>query len=255
VKRFVCLVIIILSGGFIFVDRAEAQNDAWAEGFFKANQAYKENRFQEAVDGYKQLAESGHKNGHLCYNLGNAYFRLNELGRAILYYERARLLIPRDADLNFNLRHAGDRIQDAVPRPQAFLSMTFFWLNSLTLDELFWGFVILNILFWGILFSRLFFRSEWTYYIFVVFMIVWFIAGISFGLKWYQVKTDNRAVILEPEVSVMAGPDIQDTLLFKLHAGTIVDCERSEDGWHLIHLSDKKRGWVVSKEIEKIIKD
>ena len=254
-KKYICLTIVILLGGLISAYNTEAQKDTWVENFFVANQAYKENRFQDAVDGYKQIIESGHKNGHLYYNLGNAYFRMNELGRAILYYERAQFLIPRDVDLNFNLRYAGDQTQDAVPKAQGFMSITFFWLSSLTLNELFWGFVILNILFWGILIIRLFVRYEWTYYIILVLMIVWLIAGTSFGLKWYQVKTDNRAVILEPEVGVMAGPDSQDTLLFKLHAGTIVNHERSEDDWSLIRLSDKKRGWVISKKIEKIIKE
>ncbi len=224
------------------------------ETFFKANQACKEGRFQDAADGYSSLIRSGFSSGHLFFNLGNAYFRLNSPGRAILNYERARLLIPRDPDLRFNLDHARDQIQDAVSNPDSFIGAAFFWLESLTQQELFWMFAISNGLFWATLVMRLFFRVEWSYYLFLVVLALWLVAGLSFVFKWYEVKNDDRAVILHREVDVLSGPDVSDTVLFKLHTGTIVHFERSEDGWSLIHLQDKKRrGWVKGEAIEKII--
>jgi len=233
---------------------AKAQNNRWEELFFKANQTFKQGHYQEAIDGYEQLVKGGHENGHIYYNLGNAYFRLNRIGQAILNYERARILMPRDADLNFNLSHARDQILDAVPESQGFSQMAFFWLDSLSLHELFWSFAILNVLFWGILLTRLFHRSEWNYYLSLVLVVLWLIWGISFGLKWNHVGTDDRAVILEQEVNILAGPDIQDTVLFKLHEGTIAHHERSEDGWFLIRLPDKKRGWIKAEAVERISK-
>ena len=71
-----------------------AESEQWEEVFLKANQAYKEGRFETAVDGYNQLIQSGHGNGHVYYNLGNAYIRSGQLGEAILNYERARLVLP-----------------------------------------------------------------------------------------------------------------------------------------------------------------
>lgn len=233
---------------------AEAQPNGWEDLFFRANQAFKESHYQDAIDGYEQLVQTGHENGHIYYNLGNGYFRLNQLGQAILNYERARILIPRDADLNFNLRLARDQIQDAIAEPQGFIQMAFFWLDALSLHEVFWGFGILNVIFWGILLIRLFHRLEWNYYLSLVFLVLWLIGGISFGLKWHQVWTDDRAVILKKEVNILSGPDIQDTVLFKLHEGTIVHHERSEDGWFLIRLPDKKRGWVAAAAVEQIKK-
>jgi tetratricopeptide (TPR) repeat protein len=232
-----------------------AETPPWEELFVKANQAYRADRFQEAVTGYQQLLQSGDENGHLYYNLGNAYLRLNDLGRAILNYERAHLLIPRDADLDFNLRFARDQIKDAVAPSQGFIDKTFIWLNSLNLDELFWIFAVLNVLFWGCLLGRLFIRSEWIYYGLILLLVFWVITGVSFGLKWYQLETDDRAVIVQPELNVLAGPDPQDTVLFKLHAGTMVQVGRSEDGWALVRLPDKKRGWVRSDAMESIILD
>ena len=229
-----------------------AESEQWEEVFFRANQAYKEGIFQEAIDGYHMLIQSGPGNGHIYYNLGNAYIRSGQLGEAILSYERARRDLPRDPDLAFNLDYARDQIRDVVPQSQDFLSMTFFWLKSLNLGELFSAFAILNILFWGILGLRIFYRAEWTYYLFLTVCIVWLVAGLSFGLKWYLAETDDRAVILQQEVNVLAGPDVNDTVLFKLHEGTIVHKERSEDGWSLIHLQDGKRGWVQSDGMESV---
>jgi hypothetical protein len=143
-------------------------------------------------------------------------------------------------------------MRDAIPQSQGFFQAAFFWLDSLSMEEMFWAFALLNILFWGVLFMRLFLRMEWTYYLFLILFIFWLIGGTSFGLKWYQAGTDDRAVVLKQEVSVLAGPDVLDTLLFRLHEGTLVQHERSEDGWSLVHLPDKKRGWVKSEAVELI---
>jgi len=225
------------------------------EIFFKANQAYKDGRFAEAVDGYTELLKMGHGNGHLFFNLGNAFFRLGSLGRAVLNYERARLLIPRDADLVFNLSYVRDQLQDDIEEDSAFLTMAFFWTRSMTLKELFLLFAIINIMFWAILFVRIFKKGEWTYYTTVILLIFWIIGGMSFGLKQYWISSDDRAVILEKEVDILAGPDPRDTILFKLHEGAIVHHERSEDGWSLISLSQDKRGWMKSEALEKIKMD
>ena len=71
------------------------------EVYFEANRAFKEDRFQDAVNGYRRLVEQGWVSGHLYYNLANSYFRLGRIGQAILNYKRAKLLMPRDADFEF----------------------------------------------------------------------------------------------------------------------------------------------------------
>lgn len=223
------------------------------EIFFQANQAYREGRYGDAIDGYNLLIRAGHENGHVYYNMGNAYFRDRKLGRAILYYERARLLIPRDADLNFNHRYALDKTVDAIPDSQGILTQTFFWLKDANFSELQWIFIAANIFFWGLLIIRFFTRSEWAYYLLIIVLVLWLISFLSFTLKWYQVNRDDRAVIIQEEVAVMAGPDERNTILFKLHEGAVVHHEREEDGWALIRLTDEKRGWVGSDTLERIL--
>ena len=243
-RRFIWLATLVLICSFPSTTGNATTSQQWEEVFFEANQAYKQGRYQRAVDDYRRLIRAGYGNGHIYYNLANAYIRLNKLGEAILNYERARLVLPRDADLDFNSRYARDQVQDLISPPPALLDMTLFWLKSLNLHELFWSFAILNALFWGILLARIFFLSELTYFLFLVLLVFWLIAGVSFGSKWYQVKHDDRSVILMKEANVLAGPHGQDTVLFRLHEGTIVHHERSEDGWSLIRLPDKKRGWI-----------
>ena len=249
-KLLIFILPLFFSGGSCLA----TENPSAEELFFEASRAFKENRYQEAIDGYFQLIDNGYVNGHLYYNLGNAYFRSGQLGRAILNYKRAQLLIPRDADLNFNLRYALDQTQDAISEDQNFLKQAFFWLDEFAFRELMWGFAVLNILFWSILVLRLFVRPEWTYYVFIVLLIFWLVGGASLGVKWHQLRTDLRAVILAQEADVLAGPDSNDTVLFKLHEGTTIQRERIEDGWSLIRLSENKRGWLKSSTIEQILK-
>jgi tetratricopeptide (TPR) repeat protein len=232
---------------------AEAGDSGWEETFFAANQAYREGRYEDAIRGYSRLSRDGLRSGVLYYNLGNAYFRLKKLGQAVLHYERAKFYIPRDADLSFNLRHTRDLIRDPVLDAGGFVNTAFFWLDAFNLIELFWCFSFLNFLFWGILFLKLFRKAEWTFYVSLFLFIFWLISGGSFGFKWYQMVTDNRAVILPQEAKIMAGPDENDTVLFKVHQGTIVYQERSEAGWSLIHLPDRKRGWMNSKAMARIV--
>jgi hypothetical protein len=66
-------------------------------------------------------------------------------------------------------------------------------------------------------------------------------APVELGLKWRLVGSDDRAVVTEKKVTILAGPDDGDTVLFKLHEGIIVHRERSEDGWSLVSLPDQKR--------------
>ena len=221
--------------------------------FFRANQAYKDGQFKRALEGYLHLIEKGHKNGRLYYNIGNTYYRIEDLGKAILFYERALLLIPRDPDLKFNLAYALDQTTDIIDEPESLISQSFFWLDDSNMREVFYFFMFVNILFFGILVIRLFSRADWTYYLFILLVIFLFIASSSLALKYYQLKWDDRAVILAKEVPVLAGPDPNDIVLFKLHEGAVIHHERSEDVWSLIHLSSEKRGWVRSKTIERIV--
>ncbi len=219
------------------------------EIFFNAGWLYKEQKYEEALEMYLKLVDMGHASGHIYYNMGNTCYRLNSIGHAVLYYERACILMPRDADLDYNLRYVRNLTKDVIEESPGILSMIFFWLDSVTLNELFWIFIIVNIIFWSGLILRLYDKEEWTYYFVIISLVAWIICGASFFKKLYDVETDDRAVILTDEADILSGPETGDTILFKLHTGAIVNFEREEEGWMLIGLPDNKRGWVESKDV------
>ena len=223
------------------------------ELFFQAGQAYKNGNFQEAGRLYAELTANRPVSGHIYYNLGNTFFRQGDLGRAILNYERAKLLIPRDPDLAFNLGFARDRTHDAVEPAARPMAMFFFWLDSFSLSEVFIIFAVVNLIFFISLALRLLCRREWTFSLFVTLLVFWAIGGPCLAVRWLQSSADGRAVILAGEVDVLAGPDPKDTGLFKLHAGTLVRTERDESGWTLIRIADDKRGWVKSDSLGLVV--
>ena len=230
-----------------------AEGRQWEEMFVKANQAYAEERFEEAIHGYTELIRSGHESGHVYYNLGNAHTRLNQLGGAILNYERALLALPRDADLDFNLRYARGQLKDVMAESQEMFPAAFFFVDRLTLRELFWVFAVVNGLFWAGLLARLYARSEWFHSLFLLLLVCWLVAGLSFGLKWRLLQADDRAVILAGEVEVRAGPDERQTVLFELLEGATVRRVKSEGEWSLVRLADGKRGWLKAETLERVV--
>jgi tetratricopeptide (TPR) repeat protein len=247
-------ILLLLLSLFAFLIANHALAGGPDELFFQANQAYKSGNYLEAGKLYSEFAGHDPVSGHIYYNLGNTRFRQDDLGGAILNYERARILIPRDADLLFNLGYAKDRTRDAVAPAARPFSTIFFWLDSFSLSEVFILFAMVNALFFTALVLRLTLGHEWTFSLLITMLVVWSITGPSLGVKWYQTVADSRAVVLAPEVSVLAGPDPTDTEFFKLHAGTVIRTERSEGGWTLIRIADDKRGWVKKDSIGFVVK-
>ncbi|MFO8056703.1 MAG: tetratricopeptide repeat protein [bacterium] len=101
---YVLLLIVCLPAG---AARAESATSL----FEKANQLYRDGKYEEAIEAYQDAREAGGRHPDLFYNLGNAYLRQGDLGRAIANYLRAQRLDPRDPDIRFNLEYARDNIE------------------------------------------------------------------------------------------------------------------------------------------------
>ena len=97
--------------------------------FQKANQAYQNQNFQQAIELYQNILGQGYQATEIYYNLGNAFFRLNNLGQAILNYEKALKLNPNDPDIRYNLELANLRVVDRLELPPRFF--LFEWWDSL----------------------------------------------------------------------------------------------------------------------------
>lgn len=230
-----------------------ARGGTGGEAFFLANRDFQGGRYAEAARGYGELLSSGRASGHVYYNLGTALLRMGRPGPAILNYERAKLLIPRDGDLAFNLSYALSRTNGAAAPPGQAISSVLFWLQPLNLPELFRVFAVFQALLFASAALRLFFRRDLTCHLLMVCLFLWFTAALSYGLKYYETAADRRAIVVSKTTDALAGPENGDTVLFRLAEGMCVTKERSEPPWSLVSLPDGKRGWVKAGDVEEIV--
>jgi tetratricopeptide (TPR) repeat protein len=234
----------------------EAQADlASATALFqKGNQSYEDGRFEQAVEEYEKILNLGVKNFRVFYNLGNAYFRQNQLGKAVLNYRRALALEPRDEDVQANLSFAKlftlDKIEEQKINP---LSNLLHWFLDLwSLDEL----ALLSSLFYtlsmalGIL--MIFRRSRRYLRIgFVAFLILLAIFGSSLFAKIYFESLDYGVVIVL-QVQVRSGPGDDYILQFTGHEGLEFRVDEEAEGWYRISLPNGIRGWIPEETVEII---
>jgi hypothetical protein len=231
------------------------------EAMLAANQAYENGEYLEAAAGYEAIIRYGINNSDLYYNLGNAYFKHGDLGRAILNYRRAYRLAPRDPDILTNLTIARaqtvDRLEAANEGSLANLvQMAEEWLTlreaaflALALWLILCGLAIL-----AILQPRL--RGWWA----IGFVIMGFLllVGLASMLnRYYTEQVYPPAVIVVQQVDVTSGPGGADQYLveFDLHSGAEVQLLESRPGWRRINLSGNLQGWVPEETVEPVIQD
>ena len=226
--------------------------------FNAANEEYKAKEYFEAISSYELIEESGFKSVELFYNLGNAYFKVGDHAKAILYYERAKLLAPSDEDVDFNLVKSQTYIIDKIETiPEFFLKS---WIRSLlgTLNSNQWA-VISMVLFIAALGAFLVYfmiRStrgkKISFYLGLIAVILFvFALFASIQTKSYIDKS-NAAIVLEQIVRVKSSPDNESPDLFIIHEGTKVFVIRQVDLWSEIRLTDGKQGWMKSEDFENI---
>lgn len=225
-----------------------------AELFLLANQSYKAGDFQAAADYYEKIISTGVKTGDIFYNLGNACFKTGRVGRALVNYRKAELLIPRNEDLQTNLQYALELTTDRIEcrEFQSFLKSFCFWYSKLSSSELCKLFLIINFIFWILLAVRIFFAGEITAITLYVLMFMTLVLGISFGLKTYNTHVLKSGIVIAKEIMVRSGDGSNDTVLFKLHEGAEFSWTDEHAEWVKIELCDGKKGWVQKATVEKI---
>ncbi len=223
-----------------------------------ADSAYTQERYQKAAQLYEQLLKKG-VSSELYYNLGNSYYRMDNMTKAVLNYERALLLSPGDGDIRFNLQMARAKtIDKIVPESEMFFVT---WYRSLvnlqSVDA--WARLALISLVLAIILALayLFANAIWL-------RKVGFFGGFFFVLlflfsnlfAWQQKKAlihRSGAIIIRSAVNVKSTPSSHGTDLFILHEGTKVNItDDTMRGWKKIRVADGKEGWLETKEIEII---
>lgn len=221
--------------------------------FLTAIQQYQEKDYQGAASTFQQIAESGVVNGSLFYNLGNAYFKAGEIGRAILWYERALRFLPRDPDLKFNLNYARSLVKDeAGTTASPLYHVLFFWNHLLSRTSVLWGAVLCNLAFWIAFILQ--YLTGWRIFRFIKYStgMIAIIFVLTAFYNYYESEFIKQAVVLPATLSVRSGLSEEDTELFRLHAGSRVRIEKEKDDFYRIFFSEGKIGWVGKSQVEAI---
>ncbi len=228
----------------------EAQEEDILLNISRANESYHEKDYPSAAKIFEDLIAQGQHNGYLYYNLGNTYMRLGKTGHAILNYLHAKTLLPRNENLDANLRYAISQTTDQLHPPQSgFLSGTLFWLETLNLNEHFQFLILFNILFWSVSIGLLYYRKPFWLILKRVALGLLLIALLSTGTKYYLQPGQNSGVILASKADIKSDKGIQDITLFQLHEGAIVSVNEEDEGWVRISLEEDKTGWVPKKSV------
>lgn len=239
-KRQILAVMITMA--LLLIGNAHAGDVSRA--FLEAVDDYQNGRYEAAAQGFSWIADSGIRNGQLYYNAGNAWFKAGDIGRAVLWYERAKHLIPNDPELAFNLSHVRSFVVDKPPQEESVLHAVFFWRQMVGQRYLVWTAVIFN----GIAAAGLFWRMGLNKYLpmAVVYgcLLVVLLAGGTAGFNMISDVVWQKGVVLPAAVSVKSGVSDLSTELFVLHAGTKVTVQARQKGYCRIRFGDDKIGWV-----------
>ena len=241
-----CVMVIILMTGTAAADETSTL-------FHKGVKNYNSGDFKAAVSDFSEIVNRGIVNGKLFYDLGNAYLKNNDIGHAILWYQRAFKLIPNDPDLKFNYNVALSRVKDIPPdNRHPILKIIFFWQYLLSRFATQWVGVLLNVIFWIVLTLQLIFRKNTFKWIRSMILPVLMIILLTASFNYYDDTYDKQAVIIPPEISVRSGLSDDATELFALHAGSQVHVDTEKDGFLKIRFSKDKIGWIKKADAQVI---
>ena len=224
----------------------------------EADSAYVRGQYQQAIADYEALLKQG-GSAELYYNIGNAYYRTENVTKAVLNYERALQLSPGDRDIRFNLQIARSKtIDKIVPESEMFFITWYHALvNLMSVDA--WARValislalVIVLLLVYLFASRIWLRKV-GFFCGLVLLVLFVLSNIFAWQQKQNLLFRKGAIIMEPSVTVKSTPAKNGTDLFILHEGTKVSItDSSMRGWLEIRIADGKEGWVERNKLEEI---
>ena len=274
-KRYIAILVALLVTNFALaqeeqatVQSVEQENSQTAETevatltpeqmWMVANEAYNNGEYARAVELYESILSEQMHSAELYYNLGNAYYKQEMLGKAIVNYNRALRLAPSDEDIIHNLEYATQATKDNIEEIPTFFLIT--WVrhvrnlmgcNAWTIISLLTFALALITMLVFLLAERMSLRKS-SFYCMCVAAII-FLVSTTFAYQTHQALTNsNEAVIMSSAVPVKSSPDRAATDLFVVHEGTKLSLGERIDGWVEIRIADGRKGWVETSRIEII---
>ena len=216
-------------------------------------QAARENYQKAALRFERIVRDGGVRNGKLFYNIGNAYFRMNDFGRAILNYRKAEALIPNDPNLKQNLDYARKRRIDRVEQTQKTRAMraVFFWHYDFSARSRSAIFLISFLLVWGAATARLFFPRPFLRWVIGVSAVLSLLFLASLIAELAQLNSQRPGVVVAREAVARKGDSETYEQSFKepLHAGAEFILIEDRGDWKHVELADSRRCWLPSKAV------
>lgn len=247
IKSSVTLLIIIAAGNS-FAGTGHAVIDS-------ANAAYVKADYEKAAKLYEDVLSSGVEAAEVYYNLGNAYFRLNQVGPAILNYEKAKKLAPNDEDILHNLELANQRTIDKIEAvPQLFIEE---WKSGFrnTFTEKGWSIVTiisftLMFVMAGLMIAGRTVRQRQLYFAVGILLLISTVVSFIMARQQYTAAIHNtEAVVMSPTVTAKGSPSDAGTRLFVIHEGTKVQIDDTNGSWVEIRLANGSVGWVPASAL------
>ncbi|MBC8413884.1 MAG: tetratricopeptide repeat protein [Nitrospira sp.] len=253
IDKYILLFFIMMSVFIYDTGNCQEAGSDPAYLFYKGNTHYEEGNYTEAIKAYDSLEQTGHESGNIYYNMGNSYFKINEPGMAILYYERALRLMPRDSDLNSNYNYAKsgltfDISEHKVPLSRHFLNLfSFLSLNELTLSV---SFLLLAAA--AAFLARMYifaFRKRSLFLIFLVFILI---LPLLYAITNRINLLNSEAVVITEIAEARFEPFKSATSHYTLYRGMKVRIISEKKDWFKIKRDDNKLAWVMAHEIKRI---
>lgn len=224
-----------------------------------ADSAYIRNDFAAAVELYESILKNDGEAADIYYNLGNSYYKMDNIAKAVLNYERALLLNPGDGDIRFNLELARSKTVDKVTPSSEMFFVT--WTQSLvnTMNEQAWartGIIafILTILTLSLfIFGKRIILKKVGFIAAICFFLITILANVFASEQKAELISHDNAIIMAPSVTVKSTPNESGTDLFILHEGRkVMIKDNTMKEWKEIRLEDGNVGWVPTSVIEII---
>ncbi len=248
-KKLLTIIVLLLSL------LGNAQNEAL---FNRATDAYNDGDYPKAIEYYTGILENGQHSAELYFNLGNAYYKLNQIAPSIYNYEKALLLSPNDPEIKNNLAYAQNMTLDAIETmPETVLSKIYKNITQvLTFDQWSYAAVVFMVLFVFLYIAFYYFtyatKKRIAFVGSIISLFISVIAVLFAFVQYNDFKAEQPAIIFANEVRIKSEPNERSEQIFVLHEGTKVNILEELNEWKKIKIVDGKTGWVTSESIKPL---
>lgn len=225
------------------------------ETFEKGNELYSQEKYVEAIEVYRQIADGGYENAALYYNMANSYYKSGELAKAILYYERAARLSPHDDDIRQNLELARNATIDRFEQMPEPLIKTAWQGLFKALSPGSWSVLSLILFSLLLLGTFLYLFSDRRRLGFALGLPALILGMLSLWLGYVHLnhyRQNRPAIVTATSSYVKSGPGEKAEDVFILHEGSKGIVTESYENWKKIKMPDGKVGWIAARDLVEI---